>query len=126
MEFQPTQVGPVPVGGILDYLSLLKLLKNAIMAKDVDTLRSLVRKVADLAGYGMEANELDDVVTYIVSGNAGGIVYEIGDAMEKFAVKYMGFVPPAAPTDGAIRVMVEHPHPAPKAVMAFFAAIEAA
>jgi hypothetical protein len=123
MEFQPVQVssGGTPVEGIFDYLNLLKLLKNAIVTKDVDTLRSLVRKVADLAGYGMEANELDDVVTYIVSGNAGGIVYEVGDAMEKFAVKYMGFMPPVNPADGAIRVMSVQ---SPKAVAAFLAAIE--
>ena len=77
-------------------------------------------RLADLAGYGMDAKELDDVVAYIVSGNAGGIVYESGDALMKFAVAHLGFVP-TAPTDGGIRVMSVQP---PKAVAAFFAAIE--
>ena len=116
-----------PVGGIFDRFHILThamALVAAVKAKDVAAIRVAVQNLANDFGYGMDAKELDDVVQYVLAGNAGGIVYESGDALMKFAVAHMGFVPVAPLPDGTPGIRVMASGPAPKAIAALVAALE--
>ena len=78
---------------------------SAPMAREPFPLATAVVLLADHAGYGMDAKEIDDVVDAVIAHDTGAIVYELGDYLTKFATQHLGYVPPVTPNPaGPVRM----------------------